>query len=160
MKITTTGPIDLRSTLLLFWLASQLGVFTAQANPTGGTVAQGAASIPPTSAQMIINQTTANAYINWPSFNIGVGETLTFVQPSSSSLVWNKINDPNPSQILGNLNANGYVVLQNSSGFVIGGQAAVTAHGLIMTTTPTPMLATSTQFEAAEAAQTESRNEP
>jgi len=139
MKITITRLIGLRSTAVVFGLASQFGPFVAQANPTGGTVAQGAASIPPNSAQMTINQTSPNAYINWPSFNIGLGETMTFVQPSSSSLVWNRINDPNPSQILGNLNANGYVVLQNSSGFFIGGQAAITAHGLIMTTTPTPM---------------------
>ncbi len=45
-------------------------------------------------------------------------------------MVWNQINDPNPSQILGNLNANGYVVLQNQSGFYIGGQAvAFHPHG-------------------------------
>src|SRR5262249_3280407 len=44
-----------------------------------------------------------------------------------------------PSQILGNLSANGYVVLQNQSGFYVGGQAAITAHGLLMTTAPIPM---------------------
>ena len=84
-------------------------------------------------------QTSDHAFINWRSFNIGLGETTTFLQPSSSSLVWNYITDPNPSQILGNLNANGYVVLQNPSGFYIGGQAAITAHGLLMSTAPAPM---------------------
>jgi filamentous hemagglutinin family protein len=84
-------------------------------------------------------RTSDRAFINWQSFNIGVGETTTFLQPSSSSLVWNRINDSNPSQILGNLNANGYVVLQNSSGFYIGGQAAITTHGLLMTTAPIQM---------------------
>src|SRR5262249_48298567 len=90
------------------------------------------------SGPLLTIQTSDRAVLNWQSFNIGAGETTTFVQPSSSSIVWNKINDANPSQILGNLNANGYVVLQNSSGFYIGGQAVLSTHGLIMTTSPMP----------------------
>ncbi len=108
------------------------------ANPNGATVAQGTASIS-SSGNTLSIQTSDRAYLNWQSFNIGAGETTTFIQPSSSSLVWNHINDPNPSQILGTLNANGYVVLQNSSGFYIGGQAVLNTGGLVMTTTPTPM---------------------
>src|SRR5882724_10313257 len=110
-----------------------LNALSVCANPRGGSVAQGTASFSTSGSQFTIN-TSDRAYINWQSFNIGVGETTTFVQPSASSVVWNNINDPNPSQILGNLNANGYVVLQNQSGFYIGGQASITAHGLIMTT--------------------------
>ena len=108
------------------------------ANPNGATVAQGTASIS-SSGNTLSIQTSDRAYINWQSFNIGAGETTTFIQPSSSSLVWNHINDPNPSQILGTLNANGYVVLQNSSGFYVGGSAVLNTGGLVMTTTPTPM---------------------
>ena len=90
------------------------GLLPARANPTGGTVAQGSAATFNTSgSQFTINQSSANAFINWSSFNIAAGETTTFVQPSSSSVAWNQINDANPSQIFGNLNANGYVVLQN-----------------------------------------------
>ncbi|MBU6411657.1 MAG: hypothetical protein KGR98_14830, partial [Verrucomicrobia bacterium] len=48
--------------------------------------------------------------------------------------------DSNPSQILGSLNANGYVILQNSAGFYVGGQAAIRAHGLVMTTASAPAL--------------------
>src|SRR5580704_14554560 len=81
------------------------------ANPQGGSVGQGTASFATKGSQLTI-QTSALAYINWQSFNIGAGETTTFVQPSASSVVWNHINDPNPSQILGTLNANGYVILQ------------------------------------------------
>lgn len=115
-------------------------VLHVHANPTGGAVAQGAATFNTSGSQLTINQTSANAFINWQSFNIDAGETTTFVQPSSTSVVWNQINDPNPSQILGTLNANGYVILQNSSGFYVGGQASITAHGLIMTTASTPAL--------------------
>ena len=108
-------------------------------NPKGGTVSQGSATFNTSGYQLTVN-TSDSAFINWQSFNIGVGETTTFVQPSSSSLVWNQINDPNPSQILGTLNANGYVVLQNSAGFYVGGTASITTHGLMLTTAPIPNL--------------------
>jgi filamentous hemagglutinin family protein len=109
-----------------------------EANPAGGTVTQGSATFNNSGSQLTI-QTSDHAFINWQSFNIGLGQTTTFQQPSSSSVVWNQINDANPSQILGNLNANGYVVLQNSAGFYIGGKASITAQGLVMTTAPIAM---------------------
>ncbi len=108
------------------------------ANPTGGSVAQGGASFSTSGSQETIT-TSGNTFINWQSFNIGAGETTTFVEPSSSSVVWNNINGSSPSQILGNLNANGYVILQNQAGFYVGGQAAITTHGLIMTTAASSM---------------------
>jgi len=123
--------------LLTFWLASQTCV---HANPTGGVVTQGAATINSSGPQLTINQTSSSALINWSSFNINLGETTTFNQPSASSITWNQINDSNPSQILGNLNANGYIVLQNADGFYIGGQAAISTGGLVMTTASTPAL--------------------
>src|SRR5262245_33450769 len=77
------------------------------ANPQGGTVTRGTATFNSQGSQLTI-QTSDRAHINWSSFNIDPGETTTFVQPSSSSVVWNQINDANPSRILGSLNANGY----------------------------------------------------
>jgi filamentous hemagglutinin family protein len=125
------------STFPLSVLCVLLSPYPAPANPTGGTVSQGKASFNTSGSQLTIN-TSANTFINWSSFNIGAGETTTFVQPSASSVVWNQINGGSPSQILGNLNANGYVILQNQSGFYVGGSAAINTHGLIMTTAPTP----------------------
>jgi filamentous hemagglutinin family protein len=119
---------------LLIW---QFGQLSVAANPTGGTVAQGAATFNTSGSQFTVT-TSGNTFINWQSFNIAAGQTTTFVEPSSSSVVWNNINDPNPSQILGNINANGYVVLQNQYGFYVGGQASLTTHGLVMTTASTP----------------------
>ena len=124
--------------LALFWWILLNAHWNAQANPTGGSVASGAATFNVAGSQLTIHQTSGNAFINWQSFNIGSGETTTFVQPSSSAVTWNQINDVNPSQILGNLNANGYVFLQNQNGFYVGGQASITAHGLIMTTATIP----------------------
>lgn len=118
------------------------------ANPTGGTAAQGGASFKTSGSTETIT-TSGNAYINWSSFNIGAGETTTFVEPAATSVVWNYVNSSSASQILGNLNANGYVILQNQSGFYVGGQAAISAHGLIMTTasSPAPNLTSSGAWE-------------
>ena len=120
---------------MLTWLTCR---FQANANPTGGTVTHGSATFNSSGSQFTINQGSANAVINWQSFNIAPGQTTTFNQPSANSVAWNQINDANPSQILGNLNANGYVILENANGFYIGGQAVIDTHGLVMTTASTP----------------------
>jgi filamentous hemagglutinin family protein len=126
-----------RKDLQLLVASWVLVTLPAAANPVGGTVNQGSATFSSQGSQFTI-RTSDRASINWQSFNIGLGETTTFQQPSSSSVVWNRINDPNASQILGNLNANGYVILQNQNGFFIGGQAIINTHGLLMTTAPIP----------------------
>lgn len=126
--------------LLLVWSG---GTYRLHANPAGGSVVGGNpnATISGEGTSLVtINQTSANALINWQTFNIAAGETTTFNQPSSSSVTWNYINDPNASSINGNINAIGYVVLQNPNGFSVGGQASITAHGLVMTTASTPAL--------------------
>ncbi len=132
-KLFLHGPLALAGLL-----ACGLGEVRSGDHPAGPTVSQGSASFSTQGSQFTI-QTSDRAAINWQSFNIGVGQTTTFLQPSSSSVVWNRINDPNPSQLLGTLNANGYVVLQNQAGFYIGGQAVLNARGLLMTTAPTPV---------------------
>src|ERR1035437_1595446 len=124
-----------RLSVLVILLAGGLAAPLLQAGPVRPTVTQGSAPFSSQGAQFTI-RTSDRAAINWQSFNIGVGQTTTFIQPSASSVVWNRINDPNPSQILGTLNANGYVVLQNQAGFYIGGQAVLNTHGLLMTTAP------------------------
>ena len=106
------------------------------ANPSHPVVAQGSATFSTQGPQLTIH-TTGNAVINWSSFNIAAGQTTVFIEPSATSVVWNHITDPNPTQILGHLDANGYVVLQNQSGIYIGGNAVINAAGLVMTTTRT-----------------------
>src|SRR5215467_7490246 len=134
MRMVLRGCVGLG--FLLLWCEGTAPYVLA--NPAGGTAAQGTATFT-TSGSLLTITTSDRAFINWQSFNIAPGETTTFIQPSSSSLVWNQIHDQNASQILGNLNANGYVVLQNSSGFYIGGQAAISTHGLLLTTARIPM---------------------
>jgi len=121
----------------LAWLLGQASAgagLSASTLPTFVAVTQGAATINTAGSQMTINQTSGNTVINWSSFNLGSGATVTFNQPTSASVAWNNINDANASQIFGNLNANGYVVLQNANGIYVGGSATISTHGLLMTT--------------------------
>jgi filamentous hemagglutinin family protein len=106
------------------------------ANPSHPVVTQGSATFSSQGSQLTI-RTSGNTVINWSSFNIAAGQTTDFIEPSATSVVWNHISDPNPTQILGHLDANGYVVLQNQSGIYIGGNAVINAAGLLITTAPT-----------------------
>ena len=129
-------------------LALTLGVSrSALANPHGMTVTQGAATATSSGSQLTVTA-SQNAFLNWQSFNIASGETTTFQQPSASSVVWNRINDVNPSQIWGNLNANGMVVLMNQSGFFFGPNCMVKAAGFVATTAmPPPEFSPGSQWE-------------
>ena len=123
-------------TNLLKLISLLLGLpLLALANPQGLTVQSGSASTVANGNQLTITA-SQNAFLNWQSFNIGAGQTTTFIQPSASSIVWNRINDANPSQIYGNLTANGVVVLMNQSGFYFGPNSFVSAAGLIVSTAP------------------------
>ena len=105
----------------------------ADANPTGLTVQSGTASASTSGSQLTVTAGN-NAFLNWQSFNIAAGQTTIFNQPSAASIVWNHVNDPNPSQIYGSLQANGVVVLLNSSGFYFGPNSFVSAAGLVVST--------------------------
>jgi filamentous hemagglutinin family protein len=127
------APAMLRALLCLsvLWTASD-----SLANPQGLTISSGTASVTVNGNQYDIT-VSHNAFLNWQSFNIAAGETTTFHQPSAASIVWNRINDPNPSQIWGHLNANGIVVLMNQSGFFFGPGSVVNAAGFVATTAST-----------------------
>jgi len=107
---------------------------SALANPTGMTVHGGSATATSSGSQLTVTTTSRNTFLNWQSFNIAAGETTTFQEPSATSIVWNRINDQNPSQIFGSLQANGIVVLLNSSGFYFGPNSFVSAAGLVVST--------------------------
>jgi filamentous hemagglutinin family protein len=119
--------------LLPHLLAFAFAAFCAHANPQNPVVTRGSATFSTQGSTLTIHA-SANSTINWSSFNIGLGESTLFVQPSSTSLSLNRINDSNPSQILGHLDANGFVILENQNGFYVGGQASIQASGLVLTT--------------------------
>lgn len=106
----------------------------AFALPKGGVVSGGSARITASGKQMDIHQKTDRAVIDWREFNIAPDEHTRFRQPSKNATVLNRVNDPNPSQILGKLSANGNVVLVNPNGIFFGRNSRIDVNGLVATT--------------------------
>ena len=108
----------------------------ALAGPIGGQVVGGNAQINnPGTANVTINQFSDKAIINWHMFNIGVGEKTTFVQPNSNSIALNRVvGGMGPSEILGNLDANGKVFIVNRDGIIFGAGAVINTAGFLATT--------------------------
>lgn len=106
----------------------------AMAQPTGGVVTSGNATIAGPSNQLTITQTTPNAAINWQGFGIAAGESVRFVQPDSRSIALNRVVGNDPSAIHGNLSANGTVFLINPHGILFGRGSNVNVGGLVAST--------------------------
>ncbi|MCK5002970.1 MAG: filamentous hemagglutinin N-terminal domain-containing protein [Gammaproteobacteria bacterium] len=102
------------------------------ANPEGGQVVAGSATISnPDADTTLISQSSAQTVIDWQRFNIGSQEYVQFVQPDSSSVALNRVIGGNPSEILGNLSANGQVFLVNPNGIYFGQHAMVDVGGIV-----------------------------
>ena len=70
--------------------------------------------------------TAANrTIIDYSRFNIPTGDTVRFIQPNAAATVLNRINSAVPSQIDGNLFANGVVYLVNPAGVMFGADSVV-----------------------------------
>lgn len=115
------------------WLTASHAV----AAPAGGVVSAGTATIAVNGNTTLIRQGTDRAAIDWQRFNVGANEQVTFQQPSASSITLNRIGDQNPSRILGNITANGHVILSNPNGMLFGKNSRIDVAGLIATTAGT-----------------------
>ncbi|MFN8692892.1 MAG: filamentous hemagglutinin N-terminal domain-containing protein, partial [Holosporales bacterium] len=106
------------------------------ANPEGGVVVGGAASIAAQGNTTTITQTSDRAAINWNSFDIKAGETTEFKQPNQNSVALNRVigSEQKASQIAGNLIANGKVILINPNGILFDKSAKVDVAGLVAST--------------------------
>jgi filamentous hemagglutinin len=81
---------------------------------------------------MRIDQKSGRVILNWESFDIPAGQEVKFVQPSTTSLALNKINNStSPSEILGKLTANGGVYLINHNGIIFGNGSQVNVGSLV-----------------------------
>ena len=126
-----SGPILLGGlfSLVIAFFATGVGFpVEVSANPTGGTVTAGTATIGnPTGASTVITQGSNRAIIDWDSFSIGTGQITTFLQPSAASAILNRVMGSDPSTLLGQLKANGEVFLINPNGIVVGQGATINA---------------------------------
>src|SRR5690348_2144953 len=113
-----------------------LAATPAAANPLGGQIVGGSATIATTApGTLTVEQQSQRAAINWQSFDIAPHETTRFVQPSASSIALNRVKAGDPSVIAGTLSANGQLVLVNPSGVIFTRGAQVNAASLIATPT-------------------------
>ena len=70
------------------WTGTAIAIAApAAANPAGGSVVAGTATITQKANLTQINQSSGSAVINWQSFNIAPGETTVFRQPSATSVL-------------------------------------------------------------------------
>ena len=72
--------------------------------------------------------------VNWDSFNVGRDARVDFHQPGAGSAILNRVHDASPSQVFGQINANGQVFLSNANGVTFGPSASVNVGGLVATT--------------------------
>ncbi len=108
------------------------GLPLAAASPAGPAVVAGQAAVAGLgTGHVTITQSSQRAVINWQSFNIAPNEVTQFIQPNVNAIALNRIFDHNPSQIFGQLQANGTVLLLNSNGILFGPNAQVNVGGLI-----------------------------
>ncbi len=123
------------SRVLCFVLVSGQLALPALANPSGGQVVAGSATIHTASGSGLeVRQSSARAILDWDSFSIAAGEHTHFVQPSADAIALNRVRGGDVSQIFGALSADGRVVLVNGAGIHFGPSARVDVGGLIATT--------------------------
>ena len=118
-------------------LAAALGshyVTTAEAGPTGGTVTTGQGTISQSGGTTTVKQGSQDLSLNWTGFSIAAGETVRFVQPSSTAVALNRVTGTAPSQIFGQLQANGQVFLINPNGVLFAPGAEVNVGSLVAST--------------------------
>ena len=106
----------------------------AGALPTGASVTAGQASVSSNGANMVIDQSSQRAIINWQSFNVGAGAQIHFNQPGSSASTLNRVTGPEASTILGRITAPGQVIISNGNGVYFGRGSMVDVGSLIATT--------------------------
>lgn len=108
--------------------------FQGHTLPSSGNVTAGAATITqntPTSIE--IQQGSNRAVIDWQSFDIGANELATFLQPGADSITLNRIANGLPTEILGQLKANGQIFIMNNNGVILGNNAQVDVGSLLAT---------------------------
>ncbi|WP_422086743.1 filamentous haemagglutinin family protein [Variovorax sp.] len=79
-----------------------------------------------------IQQTGDKAILNWETFNVGRNTTVDFKQQADWAVL-NRVNDPaaRPSQIQGQIKADGTVLIANRNGIVFSGSSQTDTRNLV-----------------------------
>ena len=102
--------------------------------PVGAQVSAGSVGIRQNQGVMDILQTSQRAAVNWQSFDVGSAAKVNFHQPQASSVILNRVLGSTPSQIFGQISANGQVFLSNPNGVYFSPGSSVDVGALAATT--------------------------
>jgi len=90
-----------------------------------------------------ITQTASQALLDWKTFNVGRNTTVNFDQTAGGAdtgkwIAFNKVFDPSgkPSQIRGQIKADGQVYILNQNGIVFGAGSQVNTRTLVASSLP------------------------
>lgn len=130
--------------LALAFVTPHAGAQTSLPADTGGhfNTVTGTATYNVSGQTGTVLQTTPFAHVTWDQLGVAANETLTFNQrladgttPNNSAVILNQVNGGAGtvlmSQILGDLNANGTVILINPAGILVGADAVINVGSLI-----------------------------
>lgn len=101
------------------------------AGPEGGKVVGGGGSIDQSGLNTTIRQQTDRMAIDWQSFNVAADEKVKFIQPDSSSIALNRVLSHTGSEIHGQIEANGHILLVNPNGVFFGEYSRINVGGMI-----------------------------
>ena len=107
---------------------------TGPALPSGGAVVGGQAQIlSPAGGQLVIDQQSARAVIDWRSFSVGEGGRVHFENGNGATL--NRVTGGDPSRIAGLLSSTGSLWLVNPAGVLVSPDGRVTTGGSFLAST-------------------------
>lgn len=124
-----SSPLRLSLLASALWLACATQAFAqglpAGALPTGWNVTSGSATITQNGNTLNINQTSQQAIANFATFNVGSGALVDIRQINSSAALLARVNGGDPSQIHGQIRADGALWLINQAGIMVGPGARI-----------------------------------
>lgn len=124
-----SSPLRLSLLASALWVACATQAFAqglpAGALPTGWNVTSGNAAITKNGNTLNINQTSQQAIANFATFNVGSGALVDIRQINSSAALLARVTGGDPSQIQGQIRADGALWLINQAGIMVGPGARI-----------------------------------
>ena len=117
--------------LPLLSFATLLVAANAVALPSDPAVLTGSLAVERAGHAMTVHQLTAQAAAEFTSFDVGIGERLSVLQPSSSSLFLARVTGGLPTRLDGHVQANGSLVVANPHGVLIGPAGVIEAGSFV-----------------------------
>jgi filamentous hemagglutinin family protein len=124
-----SSPLRLSLLASALWVACATQAFAqtlpANALPTGWNVTSGNAAITKNGNTLNINQTSQQAIANFATFNVGSGALVDIRQINNSAALLARVTGGDPSQIQGQIRADGALWLINQAGIMVGPGARI-----------------------------------